>query len=320
MSWLGLDDQILNHPKFIRAVKLGGSETVHAWLGIRAYCAQNRTDGFVPTDMLEEIRGPLDTEKRATAVKVLRKVGLLDSAVGGVQMHNFSKWLERQFGARQAELGKKGGSVSSETKRQAAIEREAKRRLAQDKTTSDDHNEPQAACASDHKREAQQTTSLPSPVPIQSNTTTGVVVAAESEPTDPTTRIRCPAELPIDADTLRAFDLDVGLPASVALPFLRSWAATQRADANDLRTLGSWLKCAEKAARGEWSKDKSGMRAAAERAKQTTAPPVSRLAIVQAADERARAEATEALKASQAGSGEPPGGLPAILAGIGGAP
>lgn len=189
MTWLGLDDQILNHPKFIRAVKLGGSETVHTWLGIRAYCAQNRTDGFVPADMLEEIRGPLGAEKRAAAVKVLRKVGLLDSAVGGVQMHNFSKWLDRQFGARQAELGKKGGSVSSEGKRLAAIKREADRRIAQEKSTSDDHNEPQAACAFDHKPEPQQTTSLSSsgssPVPEERDPPTPVPEPNRTGPMPP---------------------------------------------------------------------------------------------------------------------------------------
>jgi len=92
LSKLELDDQILNHPKFIRAVKLGGSDTVHMWLGIRAYCGQNLTDGFVPSDMLDEVRGPAGSKKRDAALKVLRDVGLLEPADGGIQMHDFLQW------------------------------------------------------------------------------------------------------------------------------------------------------------------------------------------------------------------------------------
>lgn len=92
MSWLELDDGILDHPKFIRAIKIGGSETVHLWLGLRAYCGKQLTDGFVPNDMIDEVRGPRDSKKRAAALEALRTVSLLDPADGGVQMHNYLKW------------------------------------------------------------------------------------------------------------------------------------------------------------------------------------------------------------------------------------
>lgn len=91
MTWLEIDDGILDHPKFIRAVKLGGSEAVHLWLGLKAYCNQQLTDGFVPTDMLDEVRGPKDPKKRAAALQVLRDVGLLDEATGGLALHNYLK-------------------------------------------------------------------------------------------------------------------------------------------------------------------------------------------------------------------------------------
>lgn len=92
MSYLELDDRILEHPKFIRAVNLAGSEAVHLWLGLRAYCGQNLTDGFIPRDMIDECRGPKDRRKRAAALAALHTVGLLEEAEGGVQMHNFLKW------------------------------------------------------------------------------------------------------------------------------------------------------------------------------------------------------------------------------------
>jgi len=89
MTWLEVDDGILDHPKFIRAVKLGGSEAVHLWLGIKAYCNKQLTDGFIPTDMLDEVRGPKDPKKRAIALEALRTAKLLDDAEGGLQMHDY---------------------------------------------------------------------------------------------------------------------------------------------------------------------------------------------------------------------------------------
>src|SRR3954463_2999199 len=91
MTWLEIDDAILDHPKFIRAVKLGGSEAVHLWLGLKAYCNQQLTDGFIPTDMLDEGRGPRDAKKRSAALQVLRDVKLLDDSTGGLTLHNYLK-------------------------------------------------------------------------------------------------------------------------------------------------------------------------------------------------------------------------------------
>jgi hypothetical protein len=92
MSWLELDDRILEHPKFIRAVKLGGSEAVHLWLGIRSYCGQNLTNGKVPADMIDELRGPIEPQGRAKALEVLISVGLLIRDGEEILMHNYLKW------------------------------------------------------------------------------------------------------------------------------------------------------------------------------------------------------------------------------------
>jgi len=93
VSWLELDDGILEHPKFIRAAKLGGSEAVHLWLGLRAYCGKHLTDGAIPRDMLYEVRGPSNAKKRAASLAVLFAVGLLeDDGAATVQMHDFLEW------------------------------------------------------------------------------------------------------------------------------------------------------------------------------------------------------------------------------------
>lgn len=93
MSWLELDDQILEHPKFIRAVRLAGSEAIHMWLGLRAYCGQKLTDGAIPADMMDEVRGPTNPKKRAAAIDALVTVGLVDRTDdNGLQLHDYLHW------------------------------------------------------------------------------------------------------------------------------------------------------------------------------------------------------------------------------------
>jgi hypothetical protein len=109
MSWIELDDAILDHPKFIRAVRTGGSGAVHLWLGFRAYCAKNLTDGAIPADMVDEVRGPQGKE-RERALKALLEVGLLKRADDSspIVMHDYLQWsssreevLERRGKARE---------------------------------------------------------------------------------------------------------------------------------------------------------------------------------------------------------------------------
>jgi hypothetical protein len=94
MSWLLVDDRFLENPKVIRAVILAGSEAIHLWLGLKAYVGQNLTDGFIPHDMLDEVRGPKNPKKRAAALGALKTVRLLDEVEGGVSLHNYLKWSE----------------------------------------------------------------------------------------------------------------------------------------------------------------------------------------------------------------------------------
>jgi hypothetical protein len=108
VSWLELDDRILEHPKFIRLVKMAGSEGVHLWLGIKSYCGLNLTDGKVPADMLDEVRGPANPKRRRDALEALLKVGLLEHIEGGVEMHDYLDWsssreqvLDRREKARE---------------------------------------------------------------------------------------------------------------------------------------------------------------------------------------------------------------------------
>ncbi|HTJ17797.1 MAG TPA: hypothetical protein VL494_13550 [Steroidobacteraceae bacterium] len=114
MSWIELDDGILDHPKFVRAIKLAGPEALFLWLGLRVYCAKYLTDGFVPDDMLDEVRGPRDPEKRAAAMAALFEVELLEKTRrGGLQMHDYLHWSksrEQVLAAREQARIRKGKS------------------------------------------------------------------------------------------------------------------------------------------------------------------------------------------------------------------
>lgn len=119
MSWLELDDRILEHPKFIRAVNVAGSDAIHLWLGLRAYCGQLLTDGLIPADMIPEVRGPKDARRRAGALKALLDVVLLHQVDdGALMMHDYLDWsssrdvvLARRESARDRQRRSRGSST-----------------------------------------------------------------------------------------------------------------------------------------------------------------------------------------------------------------
>jgi len=125
VSWMDLDDRILEHPKFIRVVKLAGSDAVFLWLGIRAYCAQLLTDGFVPGDMIDEVRGPREPKKRAAALNALVEVTLIERVDGGFFMHDFLDWSKSRA---QIEEQRAHGAIRSALRSNTKLMREIRER------------------------------------------------------------------------------------------------------------------------------------------------------------------------------------------------
>lgn len=119
MSWCELDDGILDNPKFIRAAKEGGSDAIHLWLGLKCYCSKHLTDGFVPEDMLDEVRGPRSPKARERAMRALMSARLVHLADGGYQMHDYLDWsssreevLARRAAARERKQRSRGADTS----------------------------------------------------------------------------------------------------------------------------------------------------------------------------------------------------------------
>jgi hypothetical protein len=237
LSWLELDDGILDHPKFIRAVKLGGSEAIHLWLGIKAYCGKQLTDGLVPEDMLDEVRGPRDPKKRAAALVALKTVGLLDPAEGGVRMHNYlkhSKSREQILAMRKQARDRQARSRSSHAVTDAVTDTV---------TTTTSHGA--AGCGGGVVQGSGS--DLEATEPESARDPDSAVVAAASP------LVPCPPDLALTDGQRSALKLGSGMNDYQIDQLQLSFKASACSSQSDRRSLDAWRKCMAKAVAGDFS-------------------------------------------------------------------
>lgn len=117
MTWLRLDDQIADHPKFITA----GPQAAWLWLCGLAYASRYLTDGFVPSVQvarLGSVKGALKLAERLVAV------GLWERAEGGFLIHDYHDYQpsaqQIKDGREAARRRKKGGPVRPDSGRNPA--------------------------------------------------------------------------------------------------------------------------------------------------------------------------------------------------------
>jgi hypothetical protein len=55
VPWLRLEDNMLDHPKWRRAIREGGDDVLATWFRIVSWCSRNLTDGRVPADVVAEV-------------------------------------------------------------------------------------------------------------------------------------------------------------------------------------------------------------------------------------------------------------------------
>lgn len=107
MSYLQLDDGILDHPKFVRALRRSAG-AVHLWLGLMIYCKKHLTDGLVPLDMLPLVHGPAPRWRQAALDALLEERLVERSKDGGLLVHDYLDWnlskaeIERKSADRKA--------------------------------------------------------------------------------------------------------------------------------------------------------------------------------------------------------------------------
>lgn len=106
MAYVKIDTTVPRHPKFIRA----GGNASWLWLCMLAYCQDNLTDGFIPTEVL-----PMFGNSRTKAcISKLLRCQLLVEAPSGYCIndyldHNASADERRKAQAQYRKNGAKGG-------------------------------------------------------------------------------------------------------------------------------------------------------------------------------------------------------------------
>lgn len=91
----------MGHSKTRRALATAGAEALVYWLALKAYCAANPTDGFVPYEVLDDLlTGLIPPKRRAKARQALiecgavgrdgiRGPGLVHELEFGLQLHDY---------------------------------------------------------------------------------------------------------------------------------------------------------------------------------------------------------------------------------------
>lgn len=82
MSWLRVEDNMLDHPKWRRAITKGGDETLATWLRLVSWCSRNLTDGVVPADMVSEV-AQVRSDERSKTLRALTDAGLIQRSPTG---------------------------------------------------------------------------------------------------------------------------------------------------------------------------------------------------------------------------------------------
>lgn len=77
MSWLRLEDNMLDHPKWIRAIREGGEGVTTVWLRLVSWCSRNLTDGVIPGDMVAEVAQVRAGKTRSKALRALEEARLI---------------------------------------------------------------------------------------------------------------------------------------------------------------------------------------------------------------------------------------------------
>jgi hypothetical protein len=93
MSWLRLDDDMLDHPKWVRAIRDGGSAALHLWLALCSWCSRHLTDGEIPADIVPTLTQQWRARDRTKAMQALESSQLV--AITGPGSVHIVGYLER---------------------------------------------------------------------------------------------------------------------------------------------------------------------------------------------------------------------------------
>lgn len=117
MTWLRLEDNMLDHPKWRRAIREGGDGVLAVWYRLTSWCSRNLTDGVIPADMLETLTEVGRTRDRRRALDGLVAGQLL--AIDGSGRGHIVDYLERNP-SRAEVLADRARRASSQKNRRSS--------------------------------------------------------------------------------------------------------------------------------------------------------------------------------------------------------
>ena len=244
MSKIELDDQILDHPKFVRAVKHGGSDTIFLWLGLRSYCSKLLTDGFIPDDMLDEVRGPKETKKRMAALDVLIDSKLVHRVTDGIVLHDYLDWAS----SREDVLRWRESAKARKAKSRNVSQRDGQRDGQRDTGVRHSDGTAESQCPP-HAHASRMRVPLTSPSQTTSRSTTtetGTVAAIDSG------KIPCPPTLRLTEEQRSVLETSL-IPGWAIDELTNQYVAAEVADQTKTMPLSAWHKCLSRAISGNWN-------------------------------------------------------------------
>lgn len=112
MSWVRLEDNVMDHPKVIAL----SAFAFRVWLRAICHCNQHSTGGFVSDRILARIGCTARVRLELITPPTGYEHGLFEATTGGLLVHDYATY-QTQHGANKAESGRQGGIKSGETRR-----------------------------------------------------------------------------------------------------------------------------------------------------------------------------------------------------------
>ena len=90
MSWFRVDDDMLDHPKWIQALRDGGDAALHLWMRLGTWSSRHLTDGVIPPHVADVLPGPRGGKTRARAYRALADASLIHrQSDGSITLHDY---------------------------------------------------------------------------------------------------------------------------------------------------------------------------------------------------------------------------------------
>lgn len=155
MSWLRLDDAILDHPKFVRL----DARAFRLWVAVLGYSSRHRTGGAVSNEIVKllarRIGCPLRLGILLETPPAGYEHGLWERRGDGIQVHDFDAYqpsaeTRADLSSKRAEAGRESGRARREKRRTNAERSQDDRRTVAER--SQDDRETVAAQSTDEDK------------------------------------------------------------------------------------------------------------------------------------------------------------------------